>query len=158
MDVRPGEQKNDEEHFRTFERKFFGPKHGKESWRMLYDYEIDLLFSKPDVVTFLKTQSLRWAGHVAGMEEENPVKKLTLQKPFESRRKGRPGSRVDDIKADQKALSARVEKKGLWQGRMEGCDGEGKDSKRAVAQLVMVMVMLVVVIMQYNQHFIRAYF
>jgi hypothetical protein len=90
MDLRPGERKNDE-HFLTFERKFFGPKHGKESSRMLYDYEIDQLFSKPDVVTFLKTQRLRWAGHVAGMEEQNPVKKVTLQKPLKAGERADPG-------------------------------------------------------------------
>jgi hypothetical protein len=30
-------------------------------------------------------QRLRWARHVVRMEEENPVKKLTFQKPFGNR-------------------------------------------------------------------------
>jgi hypothetical protein len=55
---------------------------------MLYNYEIDQLFSEPDVGTSLKIQRLRWARLVVRMEEDNPVKKLTFQKPFGSSRKG----------------------------------------------------------------------
>jgi hypothetical protein len=52
-----------------------------------------LLYTLPSAkyhITFLKTQRLRLAGRVVGMEEDNPVKKLTFQKSFGSRRKGRP--------------------------------------------------------------------
>jgi hypothetical protein len=42
-----------------------------------------------DVVTSLKIQRLRWVGHVVRIED-NPVRKLTFQKPSGSRRKGRP--------------------------------------------------------------------
>jgi hypothetical protein len=42
-----------------------------------------------DVVTSLEIQRLRWVGHVVRIED-NPVRKLTFQKPSGSRRKGRP--------------------------------------------------------------------
>jgi hypothetical protein len=71
---------------------------------MLYSYEIDQLFSEPNVVTFLKTQRQRWARHIVGMKEDNPAKKLT----FGSRRKGWLKLRlVDDIGADLKTLGLR---------------------------------------------------
>jgi hypothetical protein len=42
------------------------------------------------------------------MEDDEPVKKLTFQKPSGSRRKGRPKLRwIDDIQADLKTLGAR---------------------------------------------------
>jgi hypothetical protein len=75
---------------------------------MLYNYKIDQLFSESDVVTSLKIQRLRWAGHVFRMEEDNPVKKLTFQKRFGSRRKSWPKMRwVDGIEADLKTLGMR---------------------------------------------------
>jgi hypothetical protein len=84
--------KNDEECLRIFEtkllRKIFGLKYEKGTWRMLYNYEIGQLFSEPAVGTSLKILKLRRARHVVRKEEDNPVKKLTFQKPFGSRRKG----------------------------------------------------------------------
>jgi hypothetical protein len=54
------------------------------------------------------------------MEEYNPVKKLTFQKPFGSRRKGQPKSRcIDDTEADQNSGRQRVDKKGTT-GTNEG--------------------------------------
>jgi hypothetical protein len=42
------------------------------------------------------------------MEENNPAKKLTSQKPFGSSRKGRPKLRwIDDSEADLKTLGVR---------------------------------------------------
>jgi hypothetical protein len=70
-----------------FERIIFGPKYEKESWRMLYNYEIDQLFSEPDVVTLLKIQRLRRAGHVVRMEEDNPVK-TDFSEAFWKQKKG----------------------------------------------------------------------
>jgi hypothetical protein len=49
---------------------------------MLYSYKIEQLFIEPDMMTFLKLQRLRWAGHIVGLEKDNPDKKLTSQKTF----------------------------------------------------------------------------
>jgi hypothetical protein len=74
------------------------------SWRILCNYEIDQVFNEPDVVTLLKRQRLRWAGHIVRTEEDNPVKKLIFQKHFGSRRKGRPKLRwIDVVEADLKS-------------------------------------------------------
>lgn len=60
------------------------------------------------MVTFLKIQKLRWVGLVVRMEKDNPVKKLTYQKPFGSRRNGQPNLRwADDIEASLKTVGVR---------------------------------------------------
>jgi hypothetical protein len=47
-------------------------------------------------------------GNCVTKEEDNPVKKLTFQKPFGSRRKGRLKLRwIDDIEADLKTQGVR---------------------------------------------------
>jgi hypothetical protein len=71
------------------------------------------------------------------MEEDNPVKKLTFQKPFGSRRKGRQKLRwIDDVETHL------VEKKGVGQRRIKGYVGGGQDLKKAVAPLMMMMMMM----------------
>jgi hypothetical protein len=109
------------------------------SWRILYNYEIDQVFNEPDVVTFLKRQRLRWAGHIVRTEEDNPVKKLTFQKHFGSRRKGRPKLRwIDVVEASGRE---RMEKKDVGEGRIEECAGGSQGSKRTVAPpMTMTMV------------------
>jgi hypothetical protein len=60
------------------------------------------------VVTFLKIQRLRWAGHVVTMEDYKPVMKLIFQKHSGSRRKGWTKLQwVDDIEAGLKTLGLR---------------------------------------------------
>ena len=48
----------------------FGPKRDANcEWRRLYNEELHSFYSSPNVVRVIKTRKLRWAGHVARMEE-----------------------------------------------------------------------------------------
>ena len=65
-----------EEHkLRVFEnkvlRKIFGAKRGEITgeWRKLYNAELHTLYSSPNIIRNLKSRRLRWAGHVARMEQ-----------------------------------------------------------------------------------------
>jgi hypothetical protein len=58
------------------------------------------------------------------MEDDNFAKKLTFQKAFGSRRKGRPTLRCADDKPKNSGRK-RVVKKGIGQRRMEECAGGG---------------------------------
>ncbi|PSN48842.1 hypothetical protein C0J52_05112 [Blattella germanica] len=42
------------------------------------------------IVKHIKISRLLWAGHIIRINEDNPVKKLTLLEPEGSRRVGRP--------------------------------------------------------------------
>jgi hypothetical protein len=50
-------------------RKIFGPKRDelKEEWRKLHNEEQNDLYSSPNIVRFVKSGRMRWAGHVARM-------------------------------------------------------------------------------------------
>ena len=53
----------------------------------------------PNIVRVIKSRRLRWAGHVARMEEGRSALKTLADKPIGKRPQGRPGDRwEDDIK------------------------------------------------------------
>ena len=63
-------------------RQIFGPKRSKNGdWRMLHSEELHNLYRSPYLVRMIKSIRLRWAGHVAGMEEGRSALKMLTCKP-----------------------------------------------------------------------------
>ena len=59
------------------------------------------LYSSPNIVRLIKSRRMRWAGHVARMEEGRVVLKVLVGKPEGKRPLGRPRRRWEDnIKMD----------------------------------------------------------
>ena len=92
-----------EEHrLRVFEnrvlRRIFGPRRDGVTgeWRKLHNEELNDLYPSPNIVRVIKSRRLRWAGHVARMEEERGVHKVLLGKPEGKRPLGRPRRRWED--------------------------------------------------------------
>ena len=84
-------------------RRIFGPKRDRvtEEWRKLHDDELNELYSSPNIVRVIKSRRMRWARHVARMEEGRSVHKILVGKPEGKRPLGRPRCRWEDnIKMD----------------------------------------------------------
>jgi hypothetical protein len=45
----------------------------KREWRKLYNEELHILYSSPNIIRQIKSRRMRWAGHVAHMGEERKV-------------------------------------------------------------------------------------
>ena len=45
-------------------------------WRKLHNEELNDLYSSPNIVRMIKSRRMRWAGHVAPMEEWRGVHKV----------------------------------------------------------------------------------
>ena len=97
-----------EEHrLRVFEnrvlRRIFGLKRDgvTREWRKLHNEELNDLYCSPNIVRVIKWRRMRWAGHVARMEEGRGVHKVLVEKPEGKRPLGRPRRRWEDnIKMD----------------------------------------------------------
>jgi hypothetical protein len=97
----------EEQRLRVFEnrvlRKIFGPK-GDEvtgEWRRLHNKELTDLYSSPNIIWIMKSKRMRWAGHVARMEEKRGAYRILMGRPEERRPLGRPRHRWEDnIKTD----------------------------------------------------------
>ena len=69
--------------------------------RKLRNEELNDLHSSPNIVRVIKSRRMRWAGHVACMEEGRGVHKVLVGKSEGRRQLGRPRRRWEDnIKMD----------------------------------------------------------
>jgi len=97
----------EERKLRLFEnmvlRRIFGPRRDDVTgeWRRLHNEELSDLYSSPNILRVIKSRRMRWAGHVACMEEERGAYRVLVGKPEGKRPLGRPRRRcVDNIRMD----------------------------------------------------------
>ena len=73
-------------------RRIFGPGRDEVTgeWRRLHNEKLNDLYSPPNIVRVIKSRRMRWAGHVARMDEEKGVYRVLVGKPEGKRPLGRP--------------------------------------------------------------------
>ena len=77
-------------------RRIFGPKRNENGeCRRLNNEELHR-YRSPNIVRVIKSRRLRWAGHVARMEEGRSAFKILTGKPTGKRSLGRPRSGWED--------------------------------------------------------------
>jgi len=84
--------KSDEAILVVFERKIlraiFGPINDNGEWRIKQNNELYTLYKESDIVTYINR--LKLAGHVIGMEEQNPTRRVLVAVVEGRRQRGRP--------------------------------------------------------------------
>ena len=65
--------------------RIFGPRRDEVTgeWRRLHNEGLNDLYSSPNIVRVIKSRRMRWAGHVARMEEERGAYRVLVWKPGE---------------------------------------------------------------------------
>ena len=86
--------KTNERQLGLFERRvlrcIFGAKQENGTWRKRYNHELYELFNDSNIVNYIKTKRLAWAGHLIRMSNERTLKKIFNTKPEGTRSVGRP--------------------------------------------------------------------
>ena len=54
------------------------------------------MYKESDIVTYMKINRLKWAGHVIRMEEQNPTRRVLVAVVEGRRQRGRPKLRWED--------------------------------------------------------------
>jgi hypothetical protein len=69
-------------------RRIFRPKTDEVTgyWREPYNEELHRLYSSPSIIRITKSRHMRWAGHVARMEEKRNAYRRLVGKPEGKRR------------------------------------------------------------------------
>jgi hypothetical protein len=72
-------------------RRIFGPKRDEVTgdWRKLHKEELHNLYSSPNLIRMDKSRRMRWAGHVARIEEKRKAYRVLVGKPEGKRSLGR---------------------------------------------------------------------
>jgi hypothetical protein len=96
-------------------RKICGPtKEPNGLWRIKTNEELDELIKRKNIIRFIKSQRLKWLGHVERMPNEREVTRIYKWKPFASRPKGRLKNRwVDDVRMDLQKMKIKNWKKSV---------------------------------------------
>ena len=87
-------------------RKIFGPtKQPNGLWRIKTNEELDELIQRRNITRFIKSQILKWLGHIERIQKEREVTKIYKWKPFPSRPIRRPKNRwEDDVRKDLQTM------------------------------------------------------
>ena len=66
------------------------------------------LLGHENIVWFIKTQRIRWLGHIERMSEERMTEMILNSKFHTGRRRGRPRKQwIDDVESDLRSLGIR---------------------------------------------------
>jgi hypothetical protein len=71
-------------------RRIYGPVMENNVWRIRYNEKQNTLLKGEDIVKFIKSQRIRWSGHVERMEDNAMLKRMLKGRLYSKRRKGRP--------------------------------------------------------------------
>jgi hypothetical protein len=95
-------------------RKIFEPtKELNGLWRIETNEELDELIQRKNIIRFIKSQRLKWLGHVERMPKEREVTRIYKSKSFASRPIGRPKNKWEDMRKDSQTMKIKKWKKSV---------------------------------------------
>jgi hypothetical protein len=89
-------------------RKIFGPIRDTDKWRRRYNEELYQLYAEPEIVKWIRSARLRWAGDIVCMRESDPARKSTFDLLLGERTVGRPKRRcTEEVEKELKGMGVK---------------------------------------------------
>jgi hypothetical protein len=113
-------------------RRIFGPKRNEVigGWRTLHNEELRNVYCSPSIIRSIKSRRMRWAGHVARVEEKRNAYRILVENPEGKRPLGRPRHRWED--------NVRMDLTDIGWGGMDWIDlPQDRDQWRALVNTVL---------------------
>jgi hypothetical protein len=89
-------------------RRIYGPVRDRDKWRCRFNKELYDLFKEPRLSLVIRIARLRWAGHVARMDENCMPRRLMFVQPEGLRKVRRQRARWrDEVGKDARMLGLR---------------------------------------------------
>ena len=86
-------------------RKIYGPVKENDLWRIRRNDELETIIKGENIVRFIKSQRIRWLGHIERMQDTAIPKKMLYGKLCATRRRVRPKMRwLDDVSTDLRKM------------------------------------------------------
>jgi hypothetical protein len=126
--------KSDEAILGVFEREIlrvnFGPTNDDGEWRIIYNDELYTVYKENNILTYIKINRLRWAGHVNRLDEQSTARRVLTAVVEGRRQRGRPKLRwADGMMDDARKLGERN-----WRNAARNRDSWQKLLRKALAQ------------------------
>jgi hypothetical protein len=71
-----------------------GERPATEKWRRLPQEKANSMYSTPNIMHVIKSRRIRWAGHVACMEDGKGANRILLERPDGRQPFGRPRNNI----------------------------------------------------------------
>jgi hypothetical protein len=103
----------------VFERKILrricGPVKENEPWRIRRNDELEAIIKGENIVRFIKSQRIRWLGHIERMQGTAIPKKMLHGRLYATRRRGRPKMRwLEDVFGDLRKMGVNEWRDRAW--------------------------------------------
>ena len=97
---------------------------------MVWNNELYAMYKENDIITYIKINRLKWAGHVIRMEEQSPTRRVPVAVVEGRRQRGRPKLRWEDgVTEDARKLGERN-----WKNAARNRNNWQKILRKALAQ------------------------
>jgi hypothetical protein len=88
-------------------KDFFGPIRDTDQWRR-YNVELYQLYAEPEILKWIRSARLRWAGHIVRMRESDRARKSIFDLLLGERTVGRPKRRwIEEVERELKAMGVK---------------------------------------------------